>query len=237
MRISIRSPFGTKPSRASVASATAVAATWHFMSTLPRPQIAPSRSTAANGSTVQSWRRAWTTSRWPRNASDGPSPRPRRRARRFGRSGSFATRSHSIPNGWRYAPSTAAACASRPGGFDVSHAISRCNSVFASSCAGSDIGRRPLRRLDEPAREAVDSLTLAYVALPIGSVPGQQRARAVQLLRCVEAVCVRLELVEETRDPLARLDPCAAVEIDEPAADAVAVRAPRVLRDPVRLVD
>jgi hypothetical protein len=39
--------------------------------------------------------------------------------------------------------------------------------------------------------------------LPIGAVSGEQRPRTVQLLGRVEAGRVRLELVEESRDPLA----------------------------------
>ena len=48
------SPFGTKPLRASTASATALAAVWHFMSSAPRPHRWPSRTSPANGGTLQS---------------------------------------------------------------------------------------------------------------------------------------------------------------------------------------
>ena len=50
----IRSPLGLKPSRASDAIATAFAATSLFMSSAPRPQTIPSRSSPENGGTDQS---------------------------------------------------------------------------------------------------------------------------------------------------------------------------------------
>src|SRR3954451_24792998 len=97
-------------------------------------------------------------------------------------------------------------------------------------------GRR-LRFLDEPAGDALDAFAIADVALTVGAVSGEQRARRVELIVRVEAFRVRLELVEEARETIACRDPLAAVEVDEPAPNAVAVRAPRVLRDPVGLVD
>src|SRR3954469_3176324 len=105
-------------------------------------------------------------------------------------------------------------------------------------------GRR-LRFLDEPAGDALDAFALADVALTVGAVSGEQRARRVELIVRVEAFRVRLEPVEgppatgagRARATAACRDPLAAVEADEPAPNAVAVRAPRVLRDPVGLVD
>src|SRR6266568_149515 len=47
----IRSPRGSKPSRASEAIATAFAATCPFMSSAPRPQTSPLRSSPENGCT------------------------------------------------------------------------------------------------------------------------------------------------------------------------------------------
>ena len=52
--ISRTSPFGTQPLRASTASATALAAVWPFMSSAPRPHRWPSRTSPANGGTLQS---------------------------------------------------------------------------------------------------------------------------------------------------------------------------------------
>src|SRR4051812_28798033 len=94
-----------------------------------------------------------------------------------------------------------------------------------------------LRFLDEPAGDALDAFAVADVALPVGAISGEQGARRVELIVRVEAFRVRLELVEEPRETVACRDPLAAVEVDEPAPNAVAVRAPRVLRDPVGLVD
>ena len=51
-----RSPAGRKPSRASDAIATALAATCPFMSSAPRPQTSPSRSSPENGGTDHSAR-------------------------------------------------------------------------------------------------------------------------------------------------------------------------------------
>ena len=58
----IRSPAGRKPSRASEAIATALAATSPFMSRAPRPQISPSRSSPDQGSTCHSAGSARTVS-------------------------------------------------------------------------------------------------------------------------------------------------------------------------------
>ena len=58
----IRSPAGSNPSRASDAIATALAATWSFMSSAPRPQTQPSRSSPDHGSTDHSAGSASTVS-------------------------------------------------------------------------------------------------------------------------------------------------------------------------------
>ena len=47
-----RSPAGSNPSRASDANATALAATWSFMSSAPRPQTSPSTRSPDHGSRV-----------------------------------------------------------------------------------------------------------------------------------------------------------------------------------------
>ena len=46
----MRSPAGRNPSRQSDANATALAATWSFMSSAPRPQISPSTRSPDHGS-------------------------------------------------------------------------------------------------------------------------------------------------------------------------------------------
>ena len=68
----IRSPSGSKPSRASDAMATALAATWPFMSSAPRPQTSPSRSSPDHGSTCHSAGSATTVSVW--ESSSRPRP-------------------------------------------------------------------------------------------------------------------------------------------------------------------
>ena len=97
----IRSPAGSNPSRASDAIATAFAATWPFMSSAPRPQTQPSRSSPDHGSTDHSAGSASTVSVCESSSRLGPSPRPRIRATRFARSGTRAYSSHSTPNGSR----------------------------------------------------------------------------------------------------------------------------------------
>ena len=93
----ITSPFGWKPSRASDAIATALAATWPFMSSAPRPQISPSRSSPDHGSSSHSAGSASTVSVCERSASLGPSPLPGMRATRFARSGTLAYSSQATP--------------------------------------------------------------------------------------------------------------------------------------------
>ena len=86
----IRSPLGSKPSRASEAIATALAATSPFMSSAPRPQISPSRNSPDHGSTCHSAGSATTVSVCESSRKLGPSPRPGIRATRFARSGTLA---------------------------------------------------------------------------------------------------------------------------------------------------
>ena len=86
----IRSPFGSKPSRASDAIATAFAATCPFMSSAPRPQISPSRSSPDQGSNCQSAASASTVSVCESSSNRGPPPCPGIRATRLARSGTLA---------------------------------------------------------------------------------------------------------------------------------------------------
>ena len=86
----IRSPAGSKPSRASDAIATALAATWPFMSSAPRPHTWPSLISPDQGSTDHSAGSASTVSVWDMSKRRGPPPRPGMRATRFARSGTFA---------------------------------------------------------------------------------------------------------------------------------------------------
>ena len=75
------------PLRASDAMATALAATWSFMSSAPRPQTWSSRSSPDHGSADHSAGSASTVSVWDRSVSRGPPPRPGIRATRLARSG------------------------------------------------------------------------------------------------------------------------------------------------------
>ena len=84
-----RSPGGVKPSRASEAIATALAATWFFMSSAPRPQTWSSARSPDHGSRDHSDGSATTVSVCERKQSEGPSP-PLIRATRFARSGTRA---------------------------------------------------------------------------------------------------------------------------------------------------
>ena len=72
-------------------AAAASAATWSFMSCAPRPRTSPSTTSPAHGSKLHSARRRPGPCRRGRaGTASGPSPSPRRRATRFGRSGSSA---------------------------------------------------------------------------------------------------------------------------------------------------
>src|SRR5215212_4781361 len=119
------SPAGRQPSRARAMHAAASAATWSFMSCAPRPRTSPSATSPAHGEKVHSSASAGTVSAWPRRQRVGPSPSPRRRATRFGRSGSSAaSSSHSNPTSPRRSASSSWTGRSRPGGFEVSIRIS-----------------------------------------------------------------------------------------------------------------
>src|SRR4051794_28189131 len=209
---SIRSPPGRKPSAASDASVTAVAATWHFMSIAPRPQMAPSSCRPANGSTDQSARCTGTTSRCPRNSSEGPVPEPGSRASRFVRSGSRATRSTTTPWRARYSSTIAAACVSRPGGFDVSQAIRRRSSSVASRRRGSRGGslmvyRVPARREPETRDESGPAGVprRAFDASRAGAV--RSRMRAIDPRTGAVDEAPRPEPVLARTSPIARFDP------------------------------
>ncbi len=113
--------------------ATALAATWPFMSRAPRPQISPSRSSPDHGSTCHSAGSASTVSVCESRASRGPSPVPGIRATRFARSGTFAYSSHATPFSSRYARRCSAARVSFPGGLTVSRRMSSERSPATSS--------------------------------------------------------------------------------------------------------
>ena len=140
----IRSPAGSKPSRASDAIATALAATWPFMSSAPRPHTWPSLSSPDQGSTDHSAASASTVSVWDMSRSRGPPPRPGMRATRFARSGTFAYSSQATPFSSRYSRSSSAARVSLPGGLTVSTWTSRwrrsTTSLIASSRARGGSG-------------------------------------------------------------------------------------------------
>ena len=82
-----RSPAGSKPSRASEAIATALAATWFFMSSAPRPQTWSSTRSPDHGSRCHSSASATTVSVCERKQRLGPSPpaQPRDEVRALGR--------------------------------------------------------------------------------------------------------------------------------------------------------
>src|SRR4051794_25969185 len=208
---SIRSPPGRKPSAASDASVTAVAATWHFMSIAPRPQMAPSRCSPANGSTDQSARRTGTTSRCPRNSSEGPVPEPGSRASRFVRSGSRATRSTATPWRVRYSSTIAAACVSRLGGFDVSHAIRRRSSSVASRRRGSTGGSLMADRV--PAGTPRETRSESAAGLPGPAFDAVQAGGALTRMRAIDPPtgafdeALTPEPVLARPWPLGRLDP------------------------------
>ena len=67
------------------------------MSSAPRPQTSPSRSSPDHGSSCHSAGSASTVSVCESSSRLGPSPRPGMRATRFARSGTFAYSSHSTP--------------------------------------------------------------------------------------------------------------------------------------------
>ena len=142
------------------ASATALAATWPFMSSAPRPQTNPSRSSPPNGSALHSRASAGTTSVCESSASDGPPPRAaqaRDEVRPLGHLRVQLALDARRPRG--SARSSSAAAVSLPGGFDVSTRISSRRSSTASSLsaasrasAGSGAARRPARPCGSPRR-------------------------------------------------------------------------------------
>src|SRR3954447_15852845 len=119
---------GRQPPSASEQAAAISAATCDFMSSAPRPQTQPSRSSPDHGSTLQSDASASTVSTCPRKQRPGPSERPRRRATRFGRSGSAASSSHSKSAASSISLRNSCAARSLPGGFTVLNWISRWSS-------------------------------------------------------------------------------------------------------------
>ena len=117
----IRSPAGRKPSRASEAMATALHATWPFMSSAPRPQISPSPQLARPriDAATRPGRRA------PCRCARAGAAAGRRRARGCGRRGSPAPASARTARRRRRSPRGRRAGARRPrvslpGGLTVS---------------------------------------------------------------------------------------------------------------------
>ena len=102
------------------------------MSSAPRPQTCPSRSSPENGGTDHSAGSARTTSVCESRSSEGPWP-PGMRATRFARSGTFAISSQATPLASRYSRRSSAAAVSLPGGFVVSSRMRRCRRSVTSS--------------------------------------------------------------------------------------------------------
>src|SRR5579884_155579 len=141
------------------------------MSSAPRPQTHPSRSSPANGGNDHSAASARTTSVWERKSRVGPLP-PGRRATRFARSGVRASRRQWTPVPSRYARSSSAAAVSFPGGLVVSTRISpRSRSVTSPRRSVADTGRSILGRMpdlfsDAAARRAGEVAPLAVRLRP-----------------------------------------------------------------------
>src|SRR5579875_1067880 len=141
------------------------------MSSAPRPQTHPSRSSPANGGNDHSAASARTTSVWERKSRVGPLP-PGRRATRFARSGVRASRRQWTPVPSRYARSSSAAAVSFPGGLVVSTRINRrSRSVTSPRRSVADTGRSILGRMpdlfsDAAARRAGEVAPLAVRLRP-----------------------------------------------------------------------
>src|SRR4051794_34245126 len=134
---------GRQPSSASVHAAAISAATCDFMSSAPRPQTQPSRSSPDHGSTLQSDASASTVSTCPRKHSPGPSEPPRSRATRFGRPGTAESSSHSNPAASSISFRNSCAACSLPGGFTVLNWIRRwSSSVVRCSRSGMCVQSR-----------------------------------------------------------------------------------------------
>src|SRR3954451_14732168 len=134
---------GRHPSSASEHAAAISAATCDFMSSAPRPQTQPSRSSPDHGSTLQSDASASTVSTCPRKHSPGPSDPLCSRATRFGRPGTAESSSHSNPAASSISFRNSCAACSLPGGFTVLNWIRRwSSSVVRCSRSGMCIQSR-----------------------------------------------------------------------------------------------
>ena len=108
------SRFGRVPVRRMWRNTESIMASMSFMSTAPRPQIMPSLTSAANGSTDQSWAMAGTTSRWPCTSSaSAPGSEPSRRVKTFARPGADSKYWASRPTS-SISPATYSAAARSP---------------------------------------------------------------------------------------------------------------------------
>ena len=138
---SISSPAsGRQPSSASASAAAASAATWLFMSSAPRPQTQPSRSSPDQGSTRPLLRvREHGVHVAEQAQPSGRRSRSRSRATRLGRPSTAASSSHSKPASSSSPLRNSCAACSLPGGLTVLKRIRRCSSsvVRPSSCARS----------------------------------------------------------------------------------------------------
>ena len=92
---------GTVPVRRMWRSTESIMASMSFMSTAPRPQIIPSRTSPANGSKDQSCAAAGTTSRWPCTSSASAlGSLPSIRVNTFARPGADSKYWASRPTSW-----------------------------------------------------------------------------------------------------------------------------------------
>src|SRR5580700_528186 len=160
-------------------------ATAFFMSTAPRPQTTPSRTSPLNGSTDQAAGSAGTTSRWPCNSSAGRSGSvPLTRATTFDRPGADSSSSGSRPASASKAATYSAAFRSRqspPPRLVVSNWISsEANLVTSSWASVTDSAKFLLHcRRDHGADrlEGANHLIGRGAVVLDGAVPGPPYAR------------------------------------------------------------
>ena len=157
-----------------------------FMSWAPRPQTKPSAMSPDHGSCVQS-RPGWrsTVSTWESRHSVGPSPVPRSRATRLGRSWRAAEQLDLEARRPRAAPARCSwALRSSPGGLTVLKRIRSCSSATGSAMP-LRLRRRPPPPVARPATithpgDRAHELVLgeaAGQAARRGSRPGPRRRR------------------------------------------------------------
>ena len=153
-----RSPAGSNPSRASDANATALAATWSFMSSAPRPHTSPSTRSPDHGLAIPLARigehGVRVTEKRERRAVSALDPRDEVRPLGHAR---VQLGLDPVPR--EVVAQNLAACVSFPGGLTVSSRRSACRSAVTSSrsvigAAAYFARGRPLLRSGARARQA-----------------------------------------------------------------------------------